>query len=74
MPPLMKPLLEPVAHELIDRFEPRGRADLVAEFTRAYPAKIILAMLGLPQHAEDDVTRWALGMLDIQMNYQHALT
>ncbi|TML14924.1 MAG: cytochrome P450 [Actinobacteria bacterium] len=74
MPPLMKPLLEPVAHELIDRFESRGRADLVAEFTRAYPAKIILAMLGLPQHAEDDVTRWALGMLDIQMNYAHALS
>jgi cytochrome P450 len=74
MPPLMKPLLEPVAHELIDRFEPRGRADLVAEFTRAYPAKIILAMLGLPQHAEEDVTRWALGMLDIQMNYAHALS
>ena len=73
MPPLIEPLLEPVAHELIDRFEPRGRADLVAEFTRAYPAKIILAMLGLPQHAEDDVTRWALGMLDIQMHYAHAL-
>lgn len=73
MPGVVGPLLEPVAHELIDRFEPRGHADLVAEFTRRYPAKVILAMLGLPQTDEDDVTRWALGMLDIQRNHAHAL-
>ena len=30
-------------------------------------------MLGLPEASEDDVTRWALGMLDIQLNYEHAV-
>ena len=73
MPGLVEPLLEPVAHELIDRFEADGRADLVADFTRRYPAKVILAMLGLPQGSEDDVTRWALGMLDIQRSHEHAV-
>jgi cytochrome P450 len=73
MPGIVGPLLEPVAHELIDRFEPRGEADLVSEFTRRYPAKVILAMLGLPQTDEDDVTRWALGMLDIQRSHAHAM-
>jgi len=73
MPGLVDPLLEPVAHELIDRFEGRGSADLVAEFTRRYPFTIILRLLGLPPAAEDDVQRWALGMLDIQQNYEHAV-
>lgn len=73
MPGIVGPLLEPVAHELIDRFEQRGTADLVAEFTHRYPAKVILAMLGLPQTDEDDVTRWALGMLDIQRSHAFAM-
>jgi cytochrome P450 len=70
---IVTPVLEPVAHELVDRFEGRGHADLVAEFTKLYPFKIILRLLGLPEAAEADVTRWALGMLDIQLNYDNAL-
>jgi cytochrome P450 len=72
MPGLVRPLLEPVAHELIDRFESRGEADLVAEFTKRYPFKIILRLLGLPQASEEQVTTWALGMLDIQQNHDFA--
>ncbi len=66
-------VLEPVAHELIDRFERRGEADLVAEYTRVYPFKIIFRMLGLPPAADDDVSRWALAMLDIQQNHEDAV-
>ncbi|WP_341683920.1 hypothetical protein REK76_18175 [Nocardia farcinica] len=33
---LVEPLLEPLAHELIDDFADRGTADLVAEFTTRY--------------------------------------
>ncbi|HEX4015257.1 MAG TPA: cytochrome P450 [Frankiaceae bacterium] len=70
---LITPLLEPVAHDLIDRFQARGQADLVAEFTKRYPFSIILRMLGLPKASEEVVSRWALGMLDIQQNYAHAV-
>ena len=73
MPGLVGPLLRPVANELIDRFEPRGEADLVAEFTKKYPFKIILRLLGLPQASEQQVTTWALGMLDIQQNHEFAV-
>ncbi len=73
MPGLVQPLLEPVAHELVDRIESRGEADLVADFTKRYPFKIILRLLGLPPAAEDDVSRWALGMLDIQQHYEDAV-
>jgi cytochrome P450 len=70
---IITPVLEPVAHELIDRFERTGEADLFADYTKLYPFKIILRMLGLPETSESDVTRWALGMLDIQQNHEHAL-
>lgn len=73
MPGLIGPLLEPVAHELIDRFEATGCADLVADFTSRYPFIVITRLLGLPRHSEEEVKRWAIGMLDIQRSYDHAL-
>lgn len=73
MPGLIGPLLEPVAHELIDRFASSGSADLVADFTSRYPFIVITRLLGLPRHSEDEVKRWALGMLDIQQSNDHAL-
>ena len=73
MPGLVPPLLEPVAHELIDRFEAAGEADLVADFTSRYPFIVITRLLGLPRHSEADIKRWAMGMLDIQNRYDNAL-
>ena len=73
MPGLIGPLLEPVANELIDRVESRGRADLVADFTSRYPFLIITRLLGLPRHSEEQVKEWAIAMLDIQQNYEFAL-
>lgn len=73
MPTLVPPLLEPVAHELIDRFVHTGRADLVADFTSRYPFIVITRLLGLPRTSEDDIKRWALGMLDIQNSHANAM-
>jgi cytochrome P450 len=73
MPTLVPPLLAPIAHELIDRFVHTGRADLVADFTSRYPFIVITRLLGLPRTSEDDIKRWALGMLDIQNHHDHAL-
>lgn len=73
MPALVPPLLEPVAHELIDRFVDSGRADLVADFTSRYPFIVICRLLGLPRTSEADIKRWALGMLDIQNHHDDAL-
>lgn len=74
MPGLVEPLLEPVAHELLDRVEAAGEADLVADFTTRYPFIIINRMLGLPVHSEEEVRRWALTMLDIQQEHGAAIT
>ncbi|KUI22731.1 cytochrome [Mycobacterium sp. GA-1285] len=42
-------LVEVVVHELIDRFAARGRADLVREFTFAFPVQVIARLMGLPR-------------------------
>jgi hypothetical protein len=42
-------LVEVVVHELIDRFAPRRRADLVREFTFAFPVQVIARLMGLPR-------------------------
>ena len=73
VPGLIEPLLEPVAHELVDRFEGRGHAELVAEFTSRYPFTIITRLLGLPPRSEEEVKRLAVTMLDIQRNHDEAL-
>jgi cytochrome P450 len=73
MPGLIPPLLEPIAHELIDRFAAKGSADLVADFTSRYPFLVITRLLGLPAHSEEEVKRWGLAMLDIQNRYDEAL-
>lgn len=72
MPLIVPPLLEPVAHELIDRFADRGQADLVADFTSRYPFIVITRLLGLPRHSDEEIRRWAIGMLDIQNSQDDA--
>src|SRR5262245_5110630 len=42
-------LVEVVVHELIDRFACRGIADLVREFTFAFPVQVIARLMGLPR-------------------------
>lgn len=55
----VEPLLEPLAHELIDRFAGDDSVDLVAEFTTKYPVLVISRLLGLPVADEATVHRWA---------------
>jgi cytochrome P450 len=42
-------LIRPTAHELIDRFVGRGRAELVREFAWEFPVRIIAKMVGVPR-------------------------
>src|SRR5215218_1647942 len=42
-------LVDVVVHELIDRFASRGTADLVREFTFAFPVQVIARLMGLPR-------------------------
>ncbi|QPP10703.1 cytochrome P450 [Streptomyces bathyalis] len=38
------------AHQLIDEFEPKGRADLVEQFADQLPLRVITQLFGMPEH------------------------
>ncbi|HEU4430846.1 MAG TPA: cytochrome P450 [Myxococcota bacterium] len=57
-------LLEPLAHELIDRFAARGEADLVADFARRFPFLAITRLLGIPVADEDKLIDWAQRLIE----------
>lgn len=65
--------LVPLAHELIDTFVDRGRADLFTEFVGRLPFWSISRKLGLPVGTEEHQRRWALKMLSYPSDPQGAL-
>src|SRR2546430_4507743 len=56
-------LIRPTAHELIDRFAARGRAELVREFAWEFPVRIIAKMVGVPQ---TDYSMWQQKAIELE--------
>jgi len=44
----LEPSVRAIARQLLDRFAPRGRGDLVVDFARQLPSQVIGALLGVP--------------------------
>lgn len=66
-------LVDPVVDKLLSRFEQRGHADLVKDFTLYYPFHIIYKQLGLP---EEDITTFhklAIAQSIISIDYEHGV-
>jgi len=55
--------LVPIGHELIDRIESDGRADLVPAFTHRFAFAIICQQLGLPRDREDEFYTWSMDLM-----------
>ncbi len=55
--------LEVIAHDLVDRFEALGAADLTRTFTRLFAFGVICAQLGLPRAREDDFYDWSMDIM-----------
>ncbi len=55
----MRPAFQSLADELIDAFADRGRVELIGEFAEPYAARIICALLGLPDDDWPQVAHWA---------------
>jgi cytochrome P450 len=58
-------LVEVVVHELIDRFAPRGRAELAREFTFAFPVQVIARIMGLPRQDYVRFQRLSIELLNV---------
>jgi cytochrome P450 len=62
-------LVEVVVHELINRFALRGRAELVREFTFAFPVQVIARILGLPRSDYPRFQRLSIELLNVVYNW-----
>jgi cytochrome P450 len=58
-------LVEVVVHELIDRFAPRGQAELAREFTFAFPVQVIARIMGLPRQDYHRFQRLSIELLNV---------
>ena len=64
IPRYVAPLLRPTAEDLVDDLAPLGEADLMADFAKKYPLRIITRLLGIPRDDEDQMAE--LGGLDAE--------
>ena len=66
-------LVEVVVHELIDRFAPRGRAELVREFTFAFPVQVIARLMGLPREDYVRFQRLSIELLNVVYDWDRGM-
>ncbi len=55
---LHRPAMRGLVEQLVDRFAPAGRCDVIADFADHYPVQVICAVLGVPQEDHGDFARW----------------
>src|SRR3954447_7162989 len=55
-------LVRPIIHELVDKIEPNGRAELVADITQKYPVRVICGIAGVPLDDADQFAEWAIAI------------
>jgi cytochrome P450 len=61
----LEPQIRELATAMIDRFAPRGQADLVAALTHELPALVIFRLLGIPDHDVPRVKEWAASRVSL---------
>ncbi|MGH9002750.1 MAG: cytochrome P450, partial [Acidimicrobiia bacterium] len=59
-----RPFTEALAHQLIDAFAARGRADAAAEYAQQIPPRVIAHLLGVDPDRADNFVTWARGLLE----------
>jgi unspecific monooxygenase len=64
----LRPRVEQLANELIDRFEPQGRADLLPAYAAPLPITIIAEMLGVPVEMGPQLLDWSHDMVAMYMH------
>ncbi|MGO9384948.1 MAG: cytochrome P450 [Mycobacterium sp.] len=66
-------LVEVVVHELIDRFAPRGRAELAREFTFAFPVQVIARIMGLTREDYLRFQRLSIELLNVVYDWDRGI-
>ncbi|MGB3390122.1 MAG: cytochrome P450 [Pseudaminobacter sp.] len=64
----LRPRVEQLANELIDRFEPQGQTDLLPAYAAPLPITIIAEMLGVPVEMGPQLLEWSHDMVAMYMH------
>jgi len=67
-------MISSVATSMIEEIAPQGAADLVAVFTKRFPLRVIMSLLGLPPDCEEDLAGWAWDLIRFQYEPEAALS
>jgi cytochrome P450 len=62
----MRPQIQQIVDELLDRMEPRGDAELIEEFAFALPVTVLATILGVPRSDAPRFRHWADDLLAFQ--------
>ncbi len=55
-------VIDSIAHRMFDGFAAEGRADLVAQFTKTFPMRVMAHIIGLPIEDYDTFQAWAFAI------------
>lgn len=64
----LRPRIEELANDLIDRYETRRDADLIAEFATPIPVTVIAEMLGVPVETAPQLLDWSHRIVAMYMH------
>jgi len=59
----LEDVVQRFAHQLIDAIAPRGQADLVAEFARDLPVRVIAHLIGIPVEQYATFQQWSFDLI-----------
>lgn len=66
-------MIEPIAHELMDRIAGQREVEFVQAFTRPFPFTVITRLLGIPVADESMFLEWAVKLIDFPWDPEGAL-
>ena len=66
-------LIRPTAHEVIDGFASRGRAELVREFAWQFPVRVFAKLLGIPLTDYEAWGRWAIDLERLSVDWDRGV-
>jgi cytochrome P450 len=66
-------MIEPIAHELMDRIAGQREVEFVQAFTRPFPFTVITRLLGIPVSDEAMLLEWAVKLIDFPWDPEGAL-
>jgi cytochrome P450 len=66
-------LIRPLVHELVDRFAPTGRAELVRQLLLSYPMQVIARILGVPRDDAAQFEQWGVWIIASAVNPERGL-